>query len=137
MSTEPGVQAIIVFDGVCHLCNAWVQFLLRFDRAEQFRFASMQSDSGRRLLTEHGLNPDDPNSFLLLSEGRARTDSDAILHVLHLLGGVWRLSAVFRLIPVALRDPLYRWIARNRYRLFGRRDTCLLPTPETAQRFLH
>ena len=135
MNTRP--QAIIVFDGVCHLCNGWVQFLLRVDRREQFCFASMQSDRGRHLLSAHGLDPDDPNSFLLLSGGVARTDSDAILAVLNLLGGIWKLSGVFRAVPAALRDPLYRWVARNRYRLFGKRQVCLLPDATVAHRFLH
>ena len=135
MSNEPG-SAIIVFDGVCHLCNAWVQFLLRFDRRGVYRFASMQSVAGRKRLADHGLDPDDPSSFLLLRNGRARTDSDAIVDVLTGLGGAWRVFGVLWLVPRFLRDPAYRFIARNRYRLFGKRDVCMMPTPESAARFL-
>lgn len=131
----PGT-AIIVFDGICHLCSGWVQFLLRVDRHGLYRFASMQSDTGRRLLREHGLNPDDPSSFLLLREGRACTDSDAILDVLTGLGGLWHMFGVLRLVPRVLRDPAYRFIARHRYRLFGKRDVCMMPTPESAARFM-
>ena len=138
MSTEVGNdgKAIVVFDGICHLCSGWVRFLLRRDRRGQFRFASMQSVTGRGLLQAHGVDPDDPASFLLLESGVARTDSDAILRVLELLGGPWRAVRVLRSVPRALRDPLYRWIARHRYRLFGRRDICWMPSPEYAGRFI-
>lgn len=138
MSKDPHAAnaAIIVFDGICHLCNGWVQFLLRVDRRGLYRFASMQSDTGRRLLHEHGLDADDPSSFLLLREGQARTDSDAILDVLTGLGGPWRMFGVLRGVPRALRDPAYRFIARHRYRLFGKRDVCMMPAPETAARFV-
>jgi predicted DCC family thiol-disulfide oxidoreductase YuxK len=135
MSTE-AAPAIIVFDGVCHLCSGWVQFLLRRDRRGRYRFASMQSDSGRALLRTHGLDPDTPVSMLLLEGERARTDSDAILAVVEGLGGAWRAVRVFRLLPGVLRDPLYRWIARHRYRLFGRRSQCWLPDPAHAALFL-
>lgn len=135
MSNDPG-STIVVFDGVCHLCNGWVQFLLRFDTRGVYRFASMQSETGHKLLKDHGLNPDDPSSFLLLREGHARTDSDAILDVLTGLGGPWRMFGVLRLVPRALRNRIYRFIARNRYRLFGKREFCMMPTPEMATRFV-
>jgi predicted DCC family thiol-disulfide oxidoreductase YuxK len=128
--------AIIVFDGVCHLCSAWVQFLLVRDCRAQFRFASLQSPRGRALLSGHGLDPDDPASFLLLDSGVAWTDSEAILRVLARLGGIWRTAAVLHWVPRALRDWLYRWLARHRYRLFGRRTQCWMPRPEDARRFL-
>ncbi len=127
---------VIVFDGVCTLCSRWVRFLLRFDRRGRYRFAAMQGAHGRRLLATHGLDPDDPLSFLLVEQGRAHTDTDAIVRVLTGLGGVWRLAALARLLPRALRDRAYRWLARNRYRWFGRHDACYLPTPAQAARFL-
>src|SRR3546814_2950136 len=89
-------EAIVVFDGVCALCSGWVGFLLRHDRARQFRFAAMQDAVGRRLLAEHGLEPDDPMSFLLLDASGARTDSDAIIAVLARLGGAWRAARLLR-----------------------------------------
>lgn len=128
--------AIIVFDGVCALCNGWVRFLLRHDRRQRYRYAAMQGERGRALLSANGLDPDDPMSFLLIENGRAWTDTDAIARVLSGLGGVWRLAAALRWLPRALRDPLYRWVARNRYRWFGRYEQCLLPTPEQRARFL-
>ncbi len=132
-STGP---AVIVFDGVCALCSRWVRFLLRFDRQGRYRFAAMQGSHGRALLQQHGLDPDDPLSFLLLEDGQAWTDTDAILRVLAGLGGAWRLTAVARLVPSAWRDRAYRALARNRDRWFGRHDHCHLPAPGQAGRFL-
>ncbi len=135
--TQPDAIAIIVFDGVCLLCSRWVRFVLRHDPSGRYRFASMQSEPGRALLTAHGLDPDDPNSLLLVAGGHAWTDSDAILRVLAGFGGAWRSALVLRAVPRKLRDPAYRWLARNRYRWFGRSQACWLPAPEHAQRFLH
>ena len=134
-------RAVIVFDGVCVLCNGWVRFLLRRDRRERYRFAAMQGAVGRRLLIDNGLDPDDPVSFLLVEYDRGpvprvSTDTDAMRRVLAGLGGIWRLASVSVLLPRALRDRLYRVIARNRYRWFGRHDACIVPDPAQAQRFL-
>jgi predicted DCC family thiol-disulfide oxidoreductase YuxK len=132
----PSAEPVIVFDGVCALCSRWVRFLLRFDTRGRYRFAAMQGAQGRALLQAHGLDPEDPTSFLLLDAGRAWTDTDAIIRVLTGLGGAWRLLGVLRWVPRRLRDPAYRALARNRYRWFGRHDTCFLPTPAQAARFL-
>jgi predicted DCC family thiol-disulfide oxidoreductase YuxK len=126
-----------VFDGVCVLCSHWVSFVLRRDRQGLYRFAAMQTATGRTLLIEHGIDPDDPNSFLLFEQGRGYTDTDAIVRVLRSFGGGWKIaSALVAVVPRFVRDPLYRWIARNRYRLFGRHDVCIVPGPQTADRFL-
>jgi len=129
-------EPVIVFDGVCALCSRWVRFLLRFDTRGRYRFAAMQGAQGRALLQAHGLDPEDPTSFLLLDAGRVWTDTDAIIRVLTGLGGAWRLLGVLRWVPRGLRDHGYRALARNRYRWFGRHGTCFLPTPEQAVRFL-
>jgi predicted DCC family thiol-disulfide oxidoreductase YuxK len=133
--------AIIVFDGVCVLCNGWVRFLLRHDRRARYRFAAMQGTVGRRLLIDNGLDPDDPISFLLVeydlgAAPRVSTDSDAVRRVLAGLGGAWRLATLSAVLPRALRDRLYRAVARNRYRWFGRHDVCVVPSEEDAGRFL-
>jgi predicted DCC family thiol-disulfide oxidoreductase YuxK len=128
---------ILVFDGVCVLCSHWVSFVLRHDRRGLYKFAAMQTATGRKLLIEHGIDPDDPNSFLLFEQGRGYTDTDAIVRVLRTFGGPWKIvSAVVAIVPRFIRDPLYRWIARNRYRLFGRHDVCMVPAAQTADRFL-
>jgi predicted DCC family thiol-disulfide oxidoreductase YuxK len=128
---------VLVFDGVCVLCNRWVTFVLRHDRKRLYKFAAMQTSAGRALLTDHGLDPDDPMSFLLLEEGRGYTDTDGIVRVLRSFGGPWIvLAAIVGLVPHFARDPAYRWIARNRYRFFGRHDVCMLPSESSADSFL-
>jgi predicted DCC family thiol-disulfide oxidoreductase YuxK len=135
MATEDA--PVIVFDGICLLCSRWVDFILRHDCDGRFRLAAMQGHHGSSLLRTHGLSPDDPTSFLLVQSGRGYTDTDAIVRVLHQLGGGWTLvSLLLRAVPRLLRDPAYRWIARHRYRLFGRREQCRLPDAAHASRFL-
>jgi len=135
MNTE--AAPVIVFDGVCLLCNRWVDFILRHDRMGRFLFAAMQGANGRTLLLGHGLSPDDPSSLLLVDTGRGYIDTDAIVRILRNLGGGWTIPAsMLAAVPRMLRDPAYRWIARHRYRLFGRRALCRLPAPSEASRFL-
>jgi predicted DCC family thiol-disulfide oxidoreductase YuxK len=129
--------SVIVFDGVCVLCSRWVDFILRHDRAGRFRLAAMQGAHGRALLKAHGLCADDPVSFLLVQGARGYTDTDALAQVLRSFGGGWRVSAAcLRAVPRFCRDPAYRWIARHRYRLFGRHAACRLPEATQAWRFL-
>ncbi|MDO9406097.1 MAG: thiol-disulfide oxidoreductase DCC family protein [Polaromonas sp.] len=127
---------IIVFDAQCLLCNGWVQFLLRHDRLQVFRFASIQGDTGQTLLQQAGLEVDGLQTLLLVDGATVHTHTAAILRVLHALGWRWRLAWLFWLVPASLRDAAYRWLARNRYRWFGRSDTCLMPQPAHAARFL-
>lgn len=127
---------IVVFDGQCLLCNGWVQFLLRHDRAQRIRFASIQSTAGQQLLAQAGLQVDGLQTLLVIDGERSWQHTAAILRVLHALGWPWRLAWVGWLVPAPLRDTLYRWVARNRYRIWGRSDTCMVPSPETAARFL-
>jgi predicted DCC family thiol-disulfide oxidoreductase YuxK len=134
--TQPAGCAVIVFDGVCVLCSGWVQFLLRHDHAGRYCFAAMQSTSGQDLLAAHGLDPADPASFLLIEGGHAFVDTDAIRRVVTGLGGAWRLAHVIACVPRALRDSLYRQVACNRYRWFGRRERCYLPEAAERGRFL-
>lgn len=127
---------VIVFDGVCLLCNRWVQFVLRHDKQQQFLFAAMQSAAGQQLLMKHGLNPHDPLSFLLVDESGGYVDTDAIIRILTRLGGMWKLATLIRIIPTVIRDAMYRVIARNRYRWFGKRASCMVPSPEVTNRFI-
>jgi predicted DCC family thiol-disulfide oxidoreductase YuxK len=130
--------SVIVFDGVCMLCSRWVDFVLRRDLYGRYKFAAMQTASGRALLLEHGIDPDDPLSFLLLEDKKGYTDTDAIVRILRSFGPGWKFIALLvSIVPRFVRDPLYRWIARNRYRMFGRRAACRVPTADIADRFLH
>ncbi len=130
-------SSIIVFDGVCVLCSRWVRFVLRHDRQDVYRFAAMQSTTGHDLLVQHGLDPHDPVSFLLLERGRAYTDTEAIARVLLGFGSGWAsIARIMRIVPKPIRDAGYRWLARNRYRFFGRRELCFVPSQANAHRFL-
>ncbi|SFV15644.1 Predicted thiol-disulfide oxidoreductase YuxK, DCC family [Methylobacterium sp. 174MFSha1.1] len=122
--TTPPPGPIILFDAECVLCSAQARFVLERDRAATFRLAAMQGEAGRSLCRRHGLDPDDPASLLVVDGSRVRRDSDAILHIYETLGFPWRLARILRLVPARLRDPVYRLVARNRYRLFGKRDSC-------------
>lgn len=126
---------IIFFDGVCGMCNAFVDAMLRADREGIFRFVPIQGETARRLLPELAEDPRDW-SMLYLDERGLHDQSDASLEVYRRLGGWWSLPALARYVPKALRDRVYRIVARNRYRWFGRRATCRLPRPEERGRFL-
>ncbi|WP_218243584.1 thiol-disulfide oxidoreductase DCC family protein [Comamonas fluminis] len=127
---------IVVFDAQCLLCNSWVQFLLKHDKQGIFQFAAIQGQVGSQLLAEAGLKIEGLQTLLLVDGPQSWQHTDAILRVLHALGWPWRLAGVARLIPAALRDALYRVIARNRYQWFGKSEQCLMPDPAVAARFL-
>ncbi len=132
---EPS-HPIVLFDGVCNLCNGSVQLIIKRDPGARFRFASLQSAVGERLLAELRIDRRGLDSLIVVEEGRWYKESDAVLRIVRILGGPWRALGIFRLIPRPLRDRAYRIVARNRYRWFGRRETCWLPTPELRSRFL-
>ncbi len=139
MSTS--ATATILFDGVCNLCNGFVQFVIRHDPKGRFRFVALQSQTARALLAAYGQPPTaaqlaNPDSVILLEGGRLYAHSAAVLRIARLLGGRWRLAALGGLLPAPWRDGLYRFVARHRYRLFGRQESCLLPTPELRERFI-
>lgn len=127
---------IVVFDAQCLLCNGWVKFLLRHDPRGIVQFASIQGDTGKSLLAQAGLEVDGLATLLAVDGERTWQHTAAILRVLHVLGWPWRLAWMAWLVPAPLRDRLYRWVARNRYRFFGRSDTCAMPPGDYAQRFL-
>jgi len=129
-------RPIIVFDAECLLCSANAQFVLDHDRRGRFLLASMQGEAGSALYRHFGIDSTDPDTLIVVEGDRVRRDSDAILAIWAGLGWPWRAGAMFRLVPRALRDSIYRWVARNRYRLFGRRDTCWLPDPAFRDRLL-
>ena len=127
---------IILFDGVCNLCNGAVRFFIKHDRRQRLRFTSLQSESGRCVLEKHGL-PDDHLSSIVFVEGEnSHLNSSAFLRACRHLRFPWYAATVFLLIPRPIRDLIYKWIARNRYRWFGKRDSCSLPDSADADRFL-
>jgi predicted DCC family thiol-disulfide oxidoreductase YuxK len=127
---------IIVFDAQCLLCNGWVRVLLKHDRKAVFRFASIQGETGKALLGRSGLKVEGLQTLLLVDGLRTWQHTSAIFRVLHTLGWPWRLAWAGWLIPAPLRDASYRLVARNRYRMFGRSATCLMPEPKYTVRFL-
>ncbi len=129
-------QRIILFDGVCNLCNGLVQFVIKRDKNAAFTFGSLQSQEGQRLLKENNLPTDDFDSFVYLRDRKVHRKSTGALYVLKDLGGAWKLAFGFIVIPAPVRDFLYGLIAKNRYSFFGRREVCMLPTPELQSRFL-
>jgi predicted DCC family thiol-disulfide oxidoreductase YuxK len=124
--TDPNAR-IVVFDGICNICSGWVRFLQRHRIEPSFKLIPMQSQEGKLLLADYGVDPEDPTTFLVLDQGRQFTQSDGAIHIIAALGGLWSLFEVARVIPKTWRDSLYRLLARNRYRWFGRRSTCYLP----------
>ena len=126
----------ILFDGVCNLCNGFVQFVIRRDAAAYFRFAALQSEEGQKLLKDHGLPTQKFSTILLLENGQLYTQSTAALRIFRKLGLGWKLLSLLRVVPAFLRNPLYNFVSRNRYRWFGQRESCMLPTPELKTRFL-
>ncbi len=129
-------QNLLLFDGVCHLCEGVVGFLLPRDPAGRLHYGSIQSALGSRLYREHGLDPERPDTLLLLTPHGAFQRSDAVLEIARLLGGAWRLLLLLKLLPRPLRDAAYDALARRRYRWFGRAPACLLPRPEWRDRFV-
>ncbi len=130
-------HSLILFDGVCNLCNAAVQFVIKRDKRKSFSFASLQSVEGQRLMQRFQLPASDFNSFVLIDDAKAFTKSTAALMVAKKLGGAWPLLAGFRIVPEFMRDGVYNWVAKNRYKWFGRKDACMIPTPELKARFLN
>ncbi len=129
-------RPIIVFDAECVLCSANAQFILRHDRRRHFRLAAMQGPVGSAIYRRHGIDPADPDTMVVAIGDRALRDSDAVIAIWAGLGWPWRALAALRLVPRPLRDAGYRLVARNRYRWFGKRDSCWLPAPEFADRLI-
>ena len=131
-----GDRPLIVFDGECVMCSTQAQFVLRYDRARRFRLTTAQGDVGRALYQRLGLPTDAWHTMLLIENGRARTHSDAVLGIAQGLGWPWRMTAILKIIPRILRDRLYRIVAANRYRWFGRREACWRPSSDVTDRIL-
>lgn len=135
---SPGdLDGLWVFDGVCNFCSGSVQVALRLDRKGVIRFTPLQSPFGQAIAVRHGLDLENPDSFLFFDQGRALEASEAVLALARRLGAPWSwVAAVFRIVPRNLRDAAYLLLARNRYRLMGKKNACMIPTPEQRARFI-
>jgi len=129
-------ECIVLFDGVCNLCNGTVQCIIKNDSKQRFRFAALQSDKAKTLLEANGIQNSVIDSVVLVVDGRAWVKSDAVLQISRRLGGLWPICYVGVVIPRRLRDSLYDFVAKNQYQWFGKEQSCWLPTPELRQRFL-
>lgn len=127
---------VILFDGVCNLCSSIVQFVIERDRNDAFRFASLQSDFGRSVLKKFNLPADSFNSFILYNAGKVYTKSGGALQVAKQLSGAWPLLYIFIILPSIIRDGVYNIIAGNRYKWFGKKEACWIPSPELKIKFL-
>jgi predicted DCC family thiol-disulfide oxidoreductase YuxK len=129
-------EVVLLFDGVCNLCNGVVQFLIRQDKKGILKFASLQSHAAAQRLHGHG-DLKKLTSVVLIEKGQVFQKSNAVLKVVQYLPWYWQWAQVFWIVPRFIRDGIYDWIARNRYQWFGKRDTCIMPTPELKERFLN
>lgn len=130
------MNEVVIFDGVCNLCAGTVRFIVRHEARPTLRFVALQSPAGARLMREHGFDPGDVKSFVLVADGRAYSKSDAAIRITRHLRGAWRALAVMKAVPRPVRDWAYDRVAGNRYRWFGRTDACMVPTPELRARFI-
>ena len=127
---------VVYFDGVCNLCNGFVQFLLKNDKRRRLSFAALQSEVGKSMLAKFNKSETEYDSVVFVVDGKPIQKSSAALHVFKTIGGLWSLAYGFIILPVFLRDWVYDVIAKNRYRWFGKREACMVPSPEIQARFL-
>lgn len=133
----PKNKKIILFDGVCNLCNSSVQYIIKHDKKDIFRFVSLQSEVGQKILKHIGISENSLDSIVLYEPGKAYyLKSNAALQVAKSLGGIFTYSTLFKIIPTSLRDIIYDFIAKNRYKWYGKQESCMLPTKELRDRFL-
>ena len=128
---------IILFDGVCNFCNGAINFVLKQDKKGIFKFAPLQSEAGQMLLQHYNLSMKEFDSFILIDKGKVYKKSAASLRVMNKLPWYWKEAQILRMIPTAFRDAIYDFIAKNRYKWFGKKEQCMVPTPELRSRFLN
>ena len=129
-------QPLLLFDGVCNLCNSSVQYVIKHDRKQKFKFASLQSDAAKEILLQYEMKNYDLNSIILIKNNQLFDKSSAILRVLKTLGGFHSIAYILIVLPIFLRDKLYNYIAKNRYKWYGKKESCMIPTAELKNRFL-
>ncbi|HUH46950.1 MAG TPA: thiol-disulfide oxidoreductase DCC family protein [Arenibacter sp.] len=134
---SPQKNKIILFDGICNLCSNMVQFVIEHDKEDIFRFAALQSAVGRKLMADRGIDPSPIDSIVLIEPGIAYyTKSTAALKIARSLGGIWGLARLLEWLPEGIRNRVYDHIAKNRYKWYGKKEACMVPTPELMSKFL-
>jgi len=129
-------EGLVLFDGVCNFCNYWVQFALKRNKKKSLKFGSLQGNTAKEILPGFGINPNQLSSVFLIEKNKIYNESTAALHICKHLDGPWKLVYIFILIPAFLRDPIYKLIARYRYKWFGKKEACMIPTPQHRARFV-
>ncbi len=130
------MKNVILFDGVCNLCNGAITFIIKRDKGDVFRYAALQSDIGKQLAQKHHIHLDKVDSIILVTDKEAYLKSTAALRIAQKLSGGWPLLAGFLILPAFFRNWVYDLIARNRYKWFGKKDACMIPTPELRSKFI-
>ena len=137
ISELPQDKKIILFDGVCNLCDSWVQFVIKRDKKDVFRYTALQSDIGIKILKHIGVDPEKTDSIILYEPGIAyHYKSGAVLEIARHLSGFSSLLSIFWIVPSFLRNPIYDFVAKNRYKWYGKKESCMIPTPELKSKFL-
>jgi predicted DCC family thiol-disulfide oxidoreductase YuxK len=138
MNNLPKNKKIILFDGVCNLCDSAVQFVIEHDTKDMFRFVALQSELGQEILKHIGINPINIDSVILYEPGIAYYyKSTAAIEIAKILGGFWHLGTIFRIIPTGIRNQLYDYVAKNRYKWYGKKEICWIPTEKLKSKFLN
>ena len=133
---QEAVNRLVLFDGVCNFCNFWIQFALKRDKKNKLMFGSLQGETAQQLLPQHNIDPGIITSVIFIEDGIAYRDSTAALKICRHLNGGWKLLYALIIVPTFIRDGIYKWIGRNRYKWFGKQESCMLPTAEQRKRFV-
>jgi predicted DCC family thiol-disulfide oxidoreductase YuxK len=129
-------EKVILFDGVCNFCNYWMNFAIKRNSKKNLKFTTLQGETAKQLLPQYNINPTSLSSVIFIDKGKAYTQSSASLRICKYMDGGWKLFYGFIIVPKFIRDVIYNWIARNRYKWFGKKDSCMVPTQELRERFL-
>lgn len=129
-------HAVVLFDGVCNFCNNQINFIIRHDNKDYFRFAALQSDIGKKILADHGILMPDLDTFILVENNKTYNRTTAALHIAKKLNGLWPVMYAFIIVPPFIRDIVYKIISKNRYKWWGEKESCMIPTPEVRAKFL-
>lgn len=129
-------SSLVFFDGVCNLCNGTVQFLLKIDTRRRLQFGSLHGETAKQILPKYQISPDTLNSIVFIHQNKVHTESNAVLEIFRVIGGLWAILYIFIIIPAFIRNALYKLIARYRYEWFGKKKECIIPYPELRNRFI-